>query len=168
MNKLARILRHGLLDESDVHRVIDADALARIAAHVAKSEFAHSGEVRVCIEAGLPLGDLWKNATARDRAVAVFSSLRVWDTEHNNGVLIYLLFADRCIEIVADRGIAGKVPPETWREISDQLSAAFKRADHEHGLLDAIDRVGAVLTRHFPASPRDSNPNELPNDPDVR
>lgn len=168
MNKFTRILRHGWLDDSDVRRAIDSDARAHIAARVAKSELAHCGEVRVCIEAGLPLGDLWRNATPRDRAVAMFSTLRVWDTEHNNGVLIYLLYADRCIEIVADRGIAQRVPPQTWRHVCDRLSAAFKAGDHERGLLDAVDQVGAVLTAHFPATPTDRNPNELPNDPDVR
>ena len=168
MSKLGRILRHGWLDDSDVRRAIDTDARARIAARIERSELAHSGELRVCIEGGLPLRDLWRNATARDRAVAVFSTLRVWDTEHNNGVLIYLLFADRCIEIVADRGIAQRVPAQTWRGISDRLSAAFKSGDHERGLLDAVDQVGAILTEHFPATPSDRNPNELPNEPDVR
>ena len=143
-------------------------ALARIGAHIAQSERAHSGELRVSIEAALPLGDLWRNATARERAIEVFSTLRVWDTEHNNGVLIYLLFAERRIEIVADRGIAQQVAPQTWRGISETLSAAFKAGDHERGLLDAVDRVGAVLATHFPAAPTDRNPNELPNDPDVR
>ncbi len=168
MNKLLRILRHCWIDESDVRRAISADALARIGAQVANSERAHSGEFRVCIEAALPLGDLWRGATARKRAIAMFSTLRAWDTEHNNGVLIYLLFADRCIEIVADRGLAQRVPASTWRNISDGLGTAFKAGDYEHGLLGAVDQVGAVLAKHFPAAPTDPNPNELPNEPDVR
>ncbi len=168
MNKLVRILRHCWLDEGDVRRTIGSDALARIGAHVAKSERTHSGELRVCVEAGLPLADLWRNTTARERAIAVFSQLGVWDTEHNNGVLIYLLFAERCIEIVADRGIAGRVPPQIWRDISQRLSEAFKQGAHERGLLDAVDQVGALLVEYFPAMPADRNPNELPNEPDVR
>ena len=168
MNKLWRLLRHCWLDEADVRRAISRDALARIGAHINESERSHCGEVRVCIEAALPLGELWRNASARERANAMFSTLRVWNTEHNNGVLIYLLFADRSIEIVADRGIAQRVPPQTWRNISDRLSAAFKAGDHERGVLLAVDQVGAVLTEHFPAAPTDRNPNELPNEPDVR
>ena len=168
MNRLLRILRHCWFDESDVRRAIDPDALARIGSRIAQSERAHSGDLRVSIEAALPLGDLWRNATARERAIAVFSTLRVWDTEHNNGVLIYLLFAERRIEIVADRGIAQQVAPHTWRDISEQLSAAFKAGDHERGLLKAVDRVGAVLREHFPVATTDRNPNELPNAPDVR
>ncbi len=168
MNKLIRIVRHGLLDESDVRRVIGSDALARIGARVGQSERAHSGELRVCVEAGLPLTDLWRNTAARERAIALFSKLGVWDTEHNNGVLIYLLFAERRIEVVADRGIAARVPPQTWRDISQRLGEAFKQGAHERGLLDAVDQVGALLAEHFPATPADRNPNELPDEPDVR
>ena len=168
MNRLLRILMHCWLDESDVRRAIDPDALARIGSHITQSERAHSGELRVSIEAALPLGDLWRNATARERAIAMFSTLRVWDTEHNNGVLIYLLFAERRIEIVADRGVAQLVPAQTWRHISEQLSAALKAGDHERGLLKAVDQVGALLREHFPVAPTNRNPNELPNAPDVR
>lgn len=168
MNRLLRILKHCWLDESNVRRSIGSDALARVGAHIAKSEQAHSGELRVCVEAALPLADLWRSVTARERALAMFGSLGVWDTENNNGVLIYLLHADRCIEIVADRGIAQRVPAQTWRHISEQLSAALKVGDHERGLINAVDHVGALLKEHFPVSPGDRNPNELPNVPDVR
>ncbi len=168
MNKLLRILRHCWIDESDVRRALGPDALARITAHIAKSERAHSGELRVCVEAALALGDLWRNATTRERAISMFSTLRVWDTEHNNGVLIYLLFAQRCIEIVADRGIAERVPPQTWQDISQRLGAAFGQGAHERGLLEAVEQVGALLTEHFPAAPTDHNPNELPNYPEIR
>ena len=168
MNKLRRILRHCWLDEADVRRAISRDALRRIGAHIAQSERAHCGELRVCTEAALPLGDLWRNATPRERAIALFSTLGVWDTEHNNGVLIYLLFADRCIEIVADRGIAEQVAPQTWQDISQRLGVAFRQGAHERGLLDAVDQVGALLTEHFPARPTERNPNELPDEPDVR
>jgi uncharacterized membrane protein len=168
MNKLLRILKHCWLDEGDVRRSMGAGALARIAAHVAQSERTHCGELRVCTEAALPLGDLWRNAAPRERAIALFSTLGVWDTEHNNGVLIYLLFADRCIEIVADRGIAEQVAPQTWQDISQRLGVAFRQGAHERGLLDAVDQVGALLTEHFPARPTERNPNELPDEPDVR
>ncbi|MDL2337868.1 MAG: TPM domain-containing protein [Pseudomonadota bacterium] len=168
MNTLIRILKHRWLDETDVRRALGDGALRRIEDRVAASECAHTGELRVCIEAGLPLGYLWRGATARERAISMFGKLRVWDTEHNNGVLIYLLLAEHRIEIVADRGITQRVPATTWRDISDAMGAAFKTRDYARGVIDAVDRVGALLAQHFPADPSDPNPNELPDRPDTR
>ena len=168
MNKLIRILKHRWLDETDAQRALGDDALRRIEARVAESERAHTGELRVCVEAGLPLSYLWRDASARERAISIFGKLRVWDTEHNNGVLIYLLIAEHRIEIVADRGIARKVPAEAWQSISDSMAAIFKSGAYAQGLLDAVDRVGALLTQHYPAEGGSGNPDELPNRPDVR
>jgi len=105
MNKLLRILKHRWFDERDTKRALKPDVVQRLRQRVAASERAHSGEIRLCVEAGLPLSYLWRGLTARDRAVTMFGKLRVWDTEQNNGVLIYLLLAERRIEIVADRGL---------------------------------------------------------------
>ena len=102
---LPRLLKHRLVDEGDARRLLGKDALARIEARVAASEKRHSGEIRVVVEAGLPFSYLRRGATPRERAVALFGKLGVWDTERNNGVLIYLLLAERAIEIVADRGL---------------------------------------------------------------
>ena len=168
MNTLIRILKHRWLDESDARRALGDSALRDIEAHVASSERTHTGEVRVCVEAGLPLSYLWRGASARERAISMFGKLRVWDTEHNNGVLIYLLLAEHRIEIVADRGITQRVPEGTWQDISDAMGAAFKVGDYARGLLDAVDRVGALLAQHFPADASQVNPNELPDRPDVR
>jgi len=168
MNKLLRILRHWWLDESDVRRVLDSAALGRIERRVAASEQSHSGEIRVCVEAGLPMGFLWRNAAARERAIALFGELRVWDTEHNNGVLVYLIFAERRIEIVADRGIARRVPQETWQAISDRLADSFKSSSHERGVIDAVDQIHALLKDHFAITPGVNNPNELSDRPEVR
>ena len=168
MRTLIRILKHRWLDETDAQRALGTDALRRIEERVAASERTHTGELRVCVEAGLPLSYLWRNATARERAIGMFGKLRVWDTEHNNGVLLYLLLAERRIEIVADRGITQRVPDRTWQDISDAMGAAFKRGDYAGGLLDAVDRVGALLAQHFPADASRLNPNELPDRPDVR
>jgi len=167
MNTLMRILKHRWLDEHDAERAVGAAALARIQARVAASERRHSGEIRVCVEAGLPLPYLLRDATARERAVAVFGELGVWDTEHNNGVLIYLLLAERCIEIVADRGLNRHVSAAQWQQISDAMAAAFKTGAFEAGLNQAVDAVDALLVRHFPAAPGDANPNELPDAPVV-
>ena len=168
MNKLLRILKHRWLDERDSERTFGPEALARIEARVHASEVAHSGEIRLCVEAGLPLSYLWKKLGARDRAVMLFGKLRVWDTEANNGVLIYLLLAEHAIEIVADRGLARHVPAEQWQSIVAGMREAFRAGRYEEGLNAAIDAVDAALLRHFPLADGTSNPNELPNAPYLR
>jgi uncharacterized membrane protein len=97
----------------------------------------------------------------------MFGKLRVWDTEHNNGVLIYLLLAEHAIEIVADRGLNQHVPSEEWRRLSDGMAAAFKAGRFEHGLGEAIAAVDGLLLRHFPLAEGARNPNELPDRPFV-
>ncbi|MCW5664659.1 MAG: TPM domain-containing protein [Piscinibacter sp.] len=168
MNRLMRILRHRWLDERDVARALPPEALARVQQRVAASEKRHSGEIRVCVEAGLPLSYLWRGASARERAVTMFGKLRVWDTEYNNGVLIYLLLAEHRIEIVADRGLNRHVGRAQWQTVMDTMRAAFRRHEFEAGLNDAIDAVDALLAQHFPLRPGEANPNELPDAPDLR
>ena len=167
-NRLTRIVKHRWMDESDVRRALDEAALQRIEQRVAASEKRHSGEIRVCVEAGLPWSYLWRDATARERAVTMFGKLRVWDTEANNGVLIYLLLAERCIEIVADRGLARCVDAAQWQKVLDGMRAAFHEGRFEDGLNQAVDAVDALLAQHFPAAPGAHNPNELPDRPWVR
>jgi uncharacterized membrane protein len=167
MNRWLRILKHRWLDETDARRALDDAALERLAARVQRSERRHSGEIRLCVEAGLPLSYLWREASARERALAVFGKLRVWDTEHNNGVLIYLLLAEHAIEIVADRGLNRHVPSEEWRRLSDGMAAAFRAGYFEDGLGQAIDAVDGLLGRHFPLAEGTANPNELPDRPFV-
>jgi uncharacterized membrane protein len=157
-----------MLDEGDARRVLGKDALARIEARVAESEKRHSGEIRVAVEAGLPLSYLRRNATSRERAIAVFGKLGVWDTERNNGVLIYLLLAERAIEVVADRGLSRRVDAAEWARIAESMKSAFGERDFEGGLLRAVDAVDALLVRHFPAQAGDSDVNELPDAPLVR
>jgi uncharacterized membrane protein len=168
MDRLTRIARHRWVDERQVRRTLDAAALGRLQARLVASETRHSGEIRVCIEAGLPLRDLWRHATPRERAVALFGELGVWDTEANNGVLIYLLLAERAIEVVADRAVARRVPPAHWDAVVQQMQAAFAARRFEDGLIQAIDAVDAVLGRDFPLAPGQSNPNELPDHIDLR
>jgi len=165
MNRWLRILKHRLLDERDVRRALGKDSLQRLQARVRDSERGHSGEIRLCIEAGLPLSYLWRNATARQRAVAMFGKLRVWDTELNNGVLIYLLLAEHAIEIVADRGLARRVPEGYWQRLVAEMSAAFKAGRFEDGLSQAIDAVHDLLIQHFPLAEGADNRNELPDEP---
>lgn len=168
MGRFARLLRHRWLDETDAARALGKGALARLEARVRESERHHSGEIRVSVEAGLPLSYLWRGATPRQRAITLFGKLRVWDTEHNNGVLIYLLLAERAIEIVADRGLVRHVPPEQWAGLVGGMREAFRAGRFEQGLNEAVDDVDALLRRHFPLAPGEPNPNELPDRPDIR
>ena len=165
MNKLLRILKHRWLDERDAARALPPATLARLAERVHASEAAHSGEIRVCVEAGLPLSYLWADRSARDRAIAMFGKLRVWDTEANNGVLIYLLLAEHAIEIVADRGLARHVPAAQWQAVVAGMRDAFQAGRYEEGLNAAVDAVDAMLLRHFPLAEGSANADELPNAP---
>ena len=167
-NRWLRLLKHRGFDERDAQRVLGAAALQRIEARVAASETHHSGEIRVCVEAGLPLSYLRRSATARERAVALFGKLRVWDTEANNGVLIYLLLAEHAIEIVADRGLNRHVDAAHWQRLIGTMRAAFQGGQFEAGLNQAVDAVDALLVQHFALAPGEANPNELPNAPMLR
>ena len=167
MNRLLRILKHRWLDDNDAKRMLVDAALQRLQQRVQSSEARHSGEIRISVEAGLPLSYLWQGLSARDRAVTLFGKLRVWDTEHNNGVLIYLLLAEHAIEIVADRGLNQHVPPEQWCHLSAGMAAAFRAGRFEDGLAEANDAVDALLLRHFPLAAGARNPNELPDRPFV-
>ncbi len=165
---LSRLIKHRLVDEDDARRLLGKEALARVQAGVVESEKRHSGEIRVVVEAGLPISYLRRNASPRDRAVAMFGKLGVWDTEGNNGVLIYLLLAERAIEIVADRGLNRAVPPAEWAEIAASMQNAFHTGDFEGGLMRAVDAVDALLVRHFAAQAGDVDVNELPDAPVFR
>lgn len=160
---LPRMWRHAVWDEARVARLVGAGADERLARQVAASEALHSGEIRVCVEASLPLGALWDGVSPRERALAVFGQLRVWDTEANNGVLIYVLVAEHAIEIVADRGLARRVPPATWSLLVEQLRKAFRAGAFEAGLTAAIEGVHAELLAHFPRLDGQSDTNELPD-----
>jgi uncharacterized membrane protein len=165
LKKLQRILRHRWLDASDTHRAIPPAMVQRLMQRVAASEKRHSGEIRVCVEAGLPMSYLWRGATARERAVTLFGKLRVWDTEHNNGVLVYLLLAEHAIELVADRGLNAHVPPAEWHAMVRHMQAAFREGRFEDGLTQALEEVSAVLVRHFPLAEGERHHNELPDRP---
>jgi uncharacterized membrane protein len=166
-NRWLRLLQHRWLDERDVRHHLDDAALKRLCERVQWSEARHTGEIRIAIEAGLPLSYVWRDATARDRAVAMFGKLQVWDTEHNNGVLIYLLLAEHAIEIVADRALGRIVPQDEWQRLCAGMSQAFSAGRFEQGLMQAIDAVDALLVRHYPAAAGVTRANELPDRPYV-
>jgi uncharacterized membrane protein len=160
---LKRIVRHFFTGRANVRRVFAPRALASIEQAIREAEAKHNGQIRFAVEASLELRPLLAGQSARQRAIEVFSSLRLWDTEHNNGVLIYLLLADRDVEIVADRGIHTKLGQETWEAICREMEAAFRDGRFEAGVLGGIHAVGEHLSRHFPA--RSGKPNELPDTP---
>ena len=170
--RLQRVWRHGRVGDRTPHRTLrralDAPALARLQAAVAASERLHSGEIRLSIEAALPLSYLWHDLGSRDRALTLFGKLRVWDTEHNNGVLIYLLLAEHAIEIVADRGLVRHVPQAQWDALVVGMREAFRAGRFEEGLAQTNAAVHALLLQHYPLAPGQSNANELPDTPDLR
>jgi len=129
------------------------------------SETTHSGELRFVVEGALDGMPLWRGQSARERAIDLFSQWRIWDTEHNNGVLIYVLLADRDVEIVADRGIHTRVGTREWEAICRAMEAAFKQADYAGGVVSGIRAVSQHLTKHFPAT--GAGRNELPDKPVV-
>lgn len=137
--------------------------LADIEKAVKHSEHQHNGELRFAVENALALGKVWQGISARQRAIEVFSDLRVWDTEENSGVLIYLLLADREVHIVADRGIAKRVTQAEWDAIAEGMQKEFRQGDFLRGSLQGIERITMLLAAHFP--PGDDNPNELANKP---
>jgi uncharacterized membrane protein len=165
MAQLMRILKHRWFDETDARRALSEAALDRIAQRVKASEDKHHGEIRVCVESGLPLSYLWRDATARERALSLFGKLRVWDTEDNNGVLIYLLLAEHAIEIVADRGVARHVAADHWQKIVGAMREDFRAGRFEEGLMRAVEAVEAVLLQHHALVEGRGNADELPNRP---
>lgn len=166
--KLARLLKHLFTPPWLALRRFPSPLRDEIAAAVAASERLHRGELRIAIEGPLPIGELWRDAAPRERALKLFAKLRVWDTEENSGVLIYLQLVDRDVEILADRGIAAKVPPATWEALCHDLEAAMRADDCRAGVLAAIDHATQLLAEHFPAHAAHPNPNELPDAPWMR
>ena len=163
--KFTRLLRHLLADQRSVSRLLSKDDLAAILVAISDSEKRHDGEIRFCVEAGMPWSYLKRDASARQRAVMLFSKLRVWDTERNTGVLVYLLLADKTIEIIADRGIARLVPQPVWDAICGGIAAALREGRGAAGIVAAIGGIGDQLATHFPH--RDDDRNELPDAPVV-
>jgi uncharacterized membrane protein len=161
--QVARALRHLCTPDFVALKPFPAATLDRIEEAIGRSERTHSGELRLAIEAALEPYDALRGMTPRDRALELFSSLRVWDTEDNSGVLVYLQLVDHRIEIVADRGIARRVEQSEWDAVCRRMETRFRAGDFEGGTLAAVDEITALLSRHFP--PGESNPDELPDRP---
>ena len=162
---IKRIAKHLMVTQRQVNRAFPRQTLIAIEQAIKASETAHAGEIRFAVEGALDGTPLFKGQAARERAIDMFSQLRIWDTEHNNGVLIYLLLADRDVEIVADRGIHAKVGSQEWEKICRKMETAFKQANYEGGVVSGIQAVTRHLVEHFPTVGDDRN--ELPDKPVV-
>jgi uncharacterized membrane protein len=160
---LRRFWRHILMTPWQAARAFPASTLEAVKGAIAAHERRHRGEVRFVVEAELTSAQLWANLGSRARAVEVFSMLRVWDTAENTGVLVYVLLADRKVEIVADRAIAAKVEPAQWQAICRDMQASFREGRFEDGAVAGVTAISELLARHFPAA--GDNPNELPDQP---
>jgi uncharacterized membrane protein len=158
-----RTLRHLLATRAGTKRRFSDAVTKSIDEAIGAAEKRTSGEIRFVIETALELPELWSGVTPRERALHVFSSLHVWNTELRNGVLIYVLVADRDVEIVADRGATALIGPGEWEAACRLMEAEFRAGRFAQGARAGVDAVAALLAKHFPA--RAVNRDELPNQP---
>ncbi len=161
MSKLRRVLQHVTASPGMLRRTFDQSVLAAIQEEIAASERRHGGEIRFAIENNLSPAAIWRGLTPRQRAIEVFAQLGIWDTEHNNGVLIYVLWADRDVEIVADRGFNARVAESEWAAVCRLMEQAFARGECQTAVTGAVRAAGTLIARHFPTP----DGNELPDHP---
>jgi uncharacterized membrane protein len=162
---IKRIGKHLVEHHWRARRVFPPQVLALIEQAIKTGEATHSGQVRFVVEGALDGKPLFSGQSARERALDIFSHLRIWDTAHNNGVLIYLLLADRKVEIVADRGIDAKVGGVGWQKICAAMEADFRSDNFSGGVIKGIQAVSRELAKSFPR--QGEGPNELPDAPVV-
>ena len=160
---IKRIVKHLLVTHGQVNRAFPSGALRAIEEVIKASEAEHTGEIRFVVEGGLDGMPLFRGQSARERAINLFSHLRMWDTQHNNGLLIYLLLADKAVEIIADRGISAKIKSDEWSRICREMEIAFRKSNFATGVVGGVQAVTHHLVTHFPTDGRSGN--ELPNKP---
>jgi uncharacterized membrane protein YgcG len=161
--KLARLIRHLLSTRFSTRRRFPPPVREAIEQAIKECEARHAGEIRFVIETAFDLPELWRGLAPRPRALELFGQLGVWDTAENNGVLIYVLMADRAVEVVADRGIAARVPQAEWATVCRQMEHHFREGRYREGSVVGVLGVGAILGRHFPG--KRPGGNELPDQP---
>lgn len=161
----SRWSRHTFGTRAAVRRAFPPEALARIEAAVGASEHTHSGEIRVAIEGTLEPAEVARGKTPRARALEVFAALGVWDTDANNGVLIYVLLADRDVEIVADRGFNGHVTAAAWAAVCEDMQREFRAGRYAEGVVAGVEAVGRIIGAVYPQRPGQRDEDELPNRP---
>jgi uncharacterized membrane protein len=162
--KFGRALRHLFATHWSTRRRFTPRVLADIEAAITQVESLHAGQIRFVVETALHPAELWQDLTPRQRALQVFAHLGVWDTLHNNGVLIYVLLADRAVEILADRGLATRVAQPEWDQICREMERHYRVGDFGRGSIAGVQHIGRLLERHFPGN-AGGGANELPNQP---
>lgn len=160
---IQRLFKHLFVLPGAVRRYFPSDSMQHIESAIAASESSHMGEIRFVVESNLHIFDIFRRKSAKKRAIDVFSQFHIWDTAQNNGVLIYLLLADRDFEILADRGIHQHVGNQGWEKISHKMEAMFRQGQFEKGVIYGIAQISALLMQHYPVD--SENVNELPNTP---
>jgi len=165
--QIRRLIRHAAATHWRTRMLFPAATLDAIEETIARVEKTHAGEIRFAVETGLTPLHILNGLSPRARALEVFASLSVWDTEDNNGVLIYVQLADRAVEIVADRGFKGRVGPAEWEAVCRLMEEHFRAGRFEIGSIAGVDAIGNLLTRHFPPNqePAARSHNQLPDRP---
>ena len=166
-NKVSRFFRHLLSGPWRVRRLFSDAAMRNIETEIQHNETSHTGEIRFAVEAALHPLELMAGKTPRERAIELFAAMNVWDTEANNGVLIFLLLADHRIEVVADRGLTGKVGAEQWRGVCQQMEERLRAGEAEAAVIAGVEAVSGLLALHFPQDGSMRDEDELPNRPHV-
>lgn len=161
----SRWFRHAFAGRAALRRAFPQPTLDAIEGAIDESERVHTGEIRFAIEAALEPGQVWAGMQPRDRAIEVFTALGVWDTEANNGVLVYVLLADRDVEIVADRGFNRLVAAGQWQAVCEDMERHFRAGNFRDGALVGIREVGRIIASHYPQQPGQRDEDELPNRP---
>lgn len=159
---IKRLVKHLLTTPLQVRRAFSPAVCDAIEKTIATSELRHRSEVRFAVEGALPVSQLLKGITPRQRAIALFAQLGIWDTAQNTGILVYVQFAERRLEIVADRGIAACVAQAEWNAISAEMSEAFHNGRFQDGAVAGLQRITTLLVTHFPTDST-NNPDELSN-----
>jgi uncharacterized membrane protein len=164
--QIGRLIRHATATHWRTRMLFPAATLDAIEQAIKRAEQTHAGEIRFAIETSLTPRHILNDITPRAHALEVFSHLRVWDTEANNGVLIYVQLADRNVEIVADRGFQGRVIPAEWEAVCRLMEEHFRAGRFQVGSIAGVDAIGNLLARHFPQGPaRAIQSNQLPDRP---
>jgi uncharacterized membrane protein len=161
--RFSRAIRHITTTRWSTRRYFSVAVRDAIEKAIGDCEAQHGGEIRFVVETAFDLPELWRGLPVRQRALQVFGQFGVWNTANNNGVLIYVLMADRGVEIIADRGIAGLVAPHEWQGVCRQMEQHYRAGRFREGSVAGIEGVGALLGRHFPG--KLASDNELPNQP---